>query len=110
MKKIILVLLSFLLLSVVLFGCGKEKVKNPPLDPGSSQVSSRPIAPVTEEEAGEIALEQAKTESQYVSGYKIENEFDDGRATYDIEFYSDGHHYEVEIDPATGQIISYEKD
>ena len=110
MKKRVYGLLGLMVLGVSLVGCGKEKVKNPPLDPGSSQVSSRPIAPVTEEEAGEIALEQAKTESQYVSGYKIENELDDGRATYDIEFYSDGHHYEVEIDPATGQIISYEKD
>ncbi len=109
MKKIISVLLSLLLLSMVLIGCGEEKVKNPPLDPGSSR-PSQSVGPVTEEEAGQIAFQQAGTESQYVSGYRLETEQDDGRSTYDIEFFSDGHHYEVEIDPATGQIISYEKD
>lgn len=109
MKRMISVLFSLLLMLAVLSGCGEEKVKNPPLDAGSSQ-PSEPSGPVTEEEAGELAFDRAGTESQYVSGYRLETETDDGRSTYDIEFYSDGHHYEVEIDPATGQIISYDKD
>ena len=37
-------------------------------------------------------------------------EFDDGRAVYDVDFWSSNREYDYEIDPQTGEILSYDYD
>lgn len=41
---------------------------------------------------------------------KVEQDYDDGRLVYEIEFYKDGLEYEFEIDGASGAVLSFERD
>ena len=66
---------------------------------------------VTLEEAKEIALNHAGLSADGVTFIKGKQERDDGREKYDIEFYtSDFKEYDYEIDPKTGEILSYDYD
>lgn len=66
---------------------------------------------VTLEEAKEIALNHAGLSADGVTFIKGKLERDDGREKYDIEFYiSDFKEYDYEIDPQTGEILSYDYD
>ena len=40
----------------------------------------------------------------------MEEDYDDGRLIYDVEFYADGTEYDYEIDQATGRILSSDYD
>ena len=62
------------------------------------------------EKAKEIALNHAGVkESEAVFLHK-ERDYDDGRLTYDVEFYSGNIEYDYEIDAATGSILGYDYD
>ena len=45
-----------------------------------------------------------------VTFHSVSLEEDDGRAVYDVEFYSGSTEYDYEIDAATGDILSYDND
>ena len=62
------------------------------------------------EQARSIALSDAGLEEKDVQFIKEEQEIDDGRMVYDIEFYSDNKEYDYEIEAATGNIISRDYD
>ena len=109
MKKLLVVLMALCFICLAFAGCGKE-TENPSLNVGSSTPASSSPSPVTVEQAGEIAMENAGTNSRFVTGYSAQEDVELGQKTYEIEFFSDGHHYEYEIDAATGQIISFDKD
>lgn len=68
-------------------------------------------ASITEEEARQIALAHAGLSADQVTFLKSKLDFDDGRRTYDIEFYTANYEeYDYEIDVATGEIVSYDYD
>ena len=45
-----------------------------------------------------------------MTGYKCEQDIEDGACIYEIEFECDGYEYEYEVDGATGTILKYEKE
>lgn len=56
------------------------------------------------------ALTHAGLSSSDISGQKVEFDFDDGSAIYEIEFRSGRYEYEYEIDAVSGQVIKSEMD
>lgn len=56
------------------------------------------------------ALTHAGLSSSDISGQKVEFDFDDGYAIYEIEFRSGRYEYEYEIDAVSGQVIKSEMD
>ena len=68
----------------------------------------KPTTKITKAEAKEIALKHAKVSSSKISHYKIELDYDDGKAVYEIEFKVGKTEYEYEINATTGKIIKYD--
>ena len=76
-------------------------------DPGTAA----PSASITEEQARQIALDHAGLSAGEVTFLKSKLDWDDGRQTYDIEFYTAAYEeYDYEIDVLTGEILSYDFD
>lgn len=68
-------------------------------------------AAVTETQAREIALADAGLTAEQVTFIKSKLDYDDGRQSYDVEFYTaDNVEYDYEIDASTGAILSYDLD
>lgn len=65
---------------------------------------------LTAEEAKSAALNHAGLKSSEVTFTEAKLDYDDGRAEYDIEFYSAADEYEYEINAATGAVIKYSKE
>ena len=65
---------------------------------------------IGEDAALSAALTHAGLSSSDISGQKVEFDFDDGSAIYEIEFRSGRYEYEYEIDAVTGQVIKSEMD
>lgn len=64
---------------------------------------------VSEEQAKQIALEDAGLTMDQVTFIQSVIETDDGQKSYDIEFYTaDGVEYDYAIDPYTGEILEYD--
>ena len=69
-------------------------------------------SPITEVQAREIALTHAGVSQDQVTFLRSSLGFDNGRQTYDVEFYHTSNYteYDYEIDAATGEILSYDFD
>jgi uncharacterized membrane protein YkoI len=65
---------------------------------------------ITREEAEEIALKHAGLKRGDLTSIRTVNDTENGRKTYDIEFWKDNTKYDYEIDVLTGDVISYEAD
>ena len=66
---------------------------------------------ITKDEALEKAYARAGvTEKEVDFVKKVERDFEHGREVYEIEFYSNGMEYNVEVEIASGKIVSFEKD
>ena len=65
---------------------------------------------IGEEKAKEIALNHAGLSSSAVTFVRAQLDWDDGRAEYEVEFYSNGTEYDYDIDAVTGDIRSYDYD
>ena len=66
---------------------------------------------LTEEEALAKALERAGVKEENVDFVKkISRDFEHGTEVYEVEFYSGGFEYNVDVDVQTGRIVSFEKD
>ncbi|MCM1327832.1 MAG: PepSY domain-containing protein [Ruminococcus sp.] len=65
---------------------------------------------ITAEEAKSAALTHAGLKSSEVTFTEAKLDYDDGRAEYDVEFYSSSDEYEYEINAATGAVIKYSKE
>ena len=91
---------------------------------GAPAVSAQPntAQPNTNQTAGEITVEEAKTIARNHAGLtadavtfvKAKQDYDDGRLVYEIEFVTTSGNgyleYDYEIDAATGSILSYDYD
>lgn len=76
-------------------------------------LSSQSVAAtyIGEAKAKTIALAHAKVSPASVRKFDIEFDSDKGRATYEIEFTTDGNvEYEYEIDAVTGEILKWKTD
>lgn len=62
-------------------------------------------AQITEEEAKQIALDDAGMKESDVTFARTHLDLDDNGAEYDVEFYSDLMEYDYEINAVTGEII-----
>ena len=89
MKKLSLLLA---ILIVLLAGCGKAAETE-----------------ITAEQAQKIALEHAGVQADQVTRLRTDLDKDHTRH-YDVEFHWGGYEYDYEIDAATGEILSQEKD
>ena len=65
---------------------------------------------IGEEKAKTIALEHAGLKAADVTFIKAHLDHDDGRAVYDVEFYSGNVEYDYEIDAVSGDIREYDRD
>lgn len=75
-----------------------------------SQASSGGGTAITEEEAKAIALEHAGLAASDVTFYRVEQDNEDGRAIYEVEFYSGNTEYDYEIAQDNGQVLSCDSD
>ena len=62
------------------------------------------------EKAKEIALQHAGVSASNAVFVKAERDYDDGRLTYDVDFYAGNKEYDYEILAADGTILSYDAD
>jgi len=86
---------------------------NPPADntPASTQPASNNSSQyIGETEAQSIALEHAGLSAAQVTFIKSHLDRDNGRTTYDVEFYSGNVEYDYEIDAVSGSIIEFDRD
>ncbi|MCI8423253.1 MAG: PepSY domain-containing protein [Lawsonibacter sp.] len=67
-------------------------------------------APLTNQEAQEIALSHAGLSAAQVTGLKSEQDWDDGQLEYEIEFWFGSVEYEYTILAADGTILDHEMD
>ncbi len=87
----------------------------PSAQPSASPSEAPSASPAGEEyisatEAEDAALADAGLSTSDVTFTKEKFDRDDGRAVYDIEFYSGDAEYEYEIDAVTGDVISRSKE
>ena len=75
-----------------------------------SSTSSSSSGYISVERAKEIALQHAGLSSSDVNFVKVEFDYDDGRAEYEIEFHHNFREYEYTIDAASGTILEAERD
>ena len=75
-------------------------------------VSTFPAASgdIGSEKAKSIALNHAGVTSSTAKFVKVERERDDGRLTYDVDFYAGNKEYDYEILASDGTILSYDAD
>ena len=65
---------------------------------------------IGEDAALTAALTHAGLSASDISRQKVEFDFDDGYAIYEIEFRSGRYEYEYEVDAVSGQILKSEMD
>lgn len=65
---------------------------------------------IGEQKAKEIALQHANVQASKATFTKVKQDWDDGRAEYEVEFDAGQYEYEYEIDAQTGRILSQERE
>lgn len=65
---------------------------------------------LTQDEAVAIACENAGVSQDEISHLRVEQDWDDGVMTYNIEFYNGNTEYDYEIHGTTGQILERDQD
>lgn len=78
--------------------------------PAAPQANTSNTAYISVDEAKNIALGQAGLSASDVNFVKTKLENDDGRAEYEIEFYSGTTEYDYTIDAVTGTVLEYDMD
>lgn len=68
------------------------------------------IAGIGPDQARDSALTHAGISEGQVSGLQVQQDWDDGRLEYEVEFRSGGMEYEYTIDGSTGQILEYDQE
>ena len=63
---------------------------------------------ITEADAKNIALSNAGVSETDIIYITVKQDWDDGRAEYEVDFIAGGMEYEYEIDAASGNVISWE--
>lgn len=82
-----------------------ENFTIPGTNPGTGNTAA-----VTADRAKQIALSHAGVSASQVFAMKVEQDYDHGMLTYEIEFKSGRMEYEYKINAANGQILKAERD
>lgn len=77
---------------------------------GSSNTSSSSSGDIGSAKAKSIALSHAGVSESQTTEMKVQQDRDDGRLEYEVEFKSGSKEYEYTIDAASGTILDYEID
>jgi uncharacterized membrane protein YkoI len=77
---------------------------------GTPSGGANTVTYITEEQAKEIAFNHASVTKDNVSLLRVQFDFDDWRAVYEVDFYSDYNEYDYDIDATTGEILGYDVD
>lgn len=77
---------------------------------GATNTNTNTGSYIGEAKAKEIALSHAGVSASQATFVRSQFEYDDGRAVYDVDFWSGNKEYDYEIDAATGEILSYDFD
>ncbi len=107
MKKIIALLISFILVLSVLSGCVARVPSGTAGSDGKLPDTSKFIG---EERAKEIALEKAGISSDGVSFVRVELDRDNGIWKYEVELRQGRTQYDANIKADNGEILSFETD
>lgn len=75
-----------------------------------SESTNNVVSEITLDEAKEIAVKANNLNQANVTFTELKTDYNHGRKIYEIEYYHNHQEYSYEIDAATGEIISYEKD
>jgi uncharacterized membrane protein YkoI len=120
MKKILFAILMVSVLVISVTGCADTDDKAPgTADEAVSPSGSEPLSTnetpssmegITLDRAKEIALAHAGLAETDVTFVNAKLDTDDWKQEYEIEFYSGNTEYDYEIDPSTGDILSYGSD
>lgn len=63
---------------------------------------------ISEDEARAAALSHAGLSESEVTSVRVEQDYDDGRLIYEVEFYTADKEYEYEVNAADGSILQYD--
>lgn len=113
MKRTAIFALAALLICA-LAGCAAQN--KPPQAPVQSvpEATQQPAtqAPnmISEQDAKTAALAHAGVNDTDANFVRVRLDYDDGRAEYEIEFYSGNIEYDYDIDAITGEILSFDSD
>ncbi len=77
---------------------------------GSFAMASGYDQHIDEAEAKSIALDHAGVSEEQVAFVSVHLDYDDGRAVYDVEFYSGNTEYDYEINAVNGNIREFDHD
>ena len=89
---------------------GADKETHTSSNSGSSNTSSSSSGDIGSAKAKSIALSHAGVSESQTTEMKVQQDRDDGRLEYEVEFKSGGKEYEYTIDAASGTILDYEID
>lgn len=89
---------------------GADKETHASSNSGSSNTSSSSSSDIGSAKAKSIALSHAGVSESQTTEMKVQQDRDDGRLEYEVEFKSGGKEYEYTIDAANGTILNYEID
>ena len=82
-----------------------------PVETGQNAPGHGPTsAGIGANQARDAALSHAGISEGQVSGLQVQQDWDDGRLEYEVEFRSGGMEYEYTIDGSTGQILEYDQE
>lgn len=82
-----------------------------PVETGQNVPGSAPTSVgIGANQARDTALSHAGISEGQVSGLQVQQDWDDGRLEYEVEFRSGGMEYEYTIDGSTGQILEYDQE
>ncbi|MCM1538221.1 MAG: PepSY domain-containing protein [bacterium] len=93
--------------AVLAYDCDAEYAHHDAHHGGNNAASG---AQISADDAKRIALEYAgvaETEAQYL---EVEYDYDDGRAEYEVQWYVGRTEYSCDVNAATGEILSFEKE
>lgn len=85
-----------------------ETTQTPATSPQASQSAS--TSAITKDKAKSIALEDAGVKEADTEFLWVKEDYDDGRAIYEVEFYAKGKEYDYDIEKSTGKILSSDFD
>lgn len=89
---------------------GADKETHASSNSGSSNTSSSSSGDIGSAKAKSIALSHAGVSESQTTEMKVQQDRDDGRLEYEVEFKSGDKEYEYTIDAASGTILDYEID
>ncbi len=81
-------------------------------NPASSQATqpNSTSSAITKDKAKSIALQDAGVKESDTQFLWVKEDYEDGRAVYDVEFYANGTEYDYEIEKSSGRILNSDYD